>query len=358
MLARDAGGSRAAMVLAAVLFVVISLAGARRAAAAGAASPPAPPAVHTAHLVDVTQIQSDSFEFERKGRTMTIRLRDADSSNLAPLRRQSAAFLAAQLLEAEPFWIFPIAPLNPGAPGEVRARVWTKKGWLSEILIKSNLAKRRSNVAAVTFTPAEAPSSAAPADVPPPPPPAFAAPIQKIVAGDTFEVQREGKTVRLRLYDAACAGGADRAKGLAARTLGTEPVWIFPSSPRKLAADNDLPVRIWTARGWLADVLVSASAARYYPDPDKALEERLPASPLQERAKPASAAEPKSGGTMIAKFVWHRVSVTAAQQSAHSIRTDLFMIPFLGIAHLLEPEASHETLTHRCQRLLRGPGVL
>ncbi|HET6442815.1 MAG TPA: hypothetical protein VFH53_10600 [Phycisphaerae bacterium] len=354
----DAGGSRAALVLATVLLAVFSLAGAGRAEAAGTASPPAPPAVYTTYLVAVTNIQGDFFHFEREGRTMTIRLRDADSSDLAPTRRQSAMFLAAQLLEAEPFWIFPCAPLNPGAPGEVQARVWTKKGWLSEILIKSNLAKRRSDVAAVTFTPAEAPSAAAAADVPPPPPPAFAAPIQQIVAGDTFEVQREGKTVRLRLYDAACAGGADRAKELAARTLGTGPVWIFPSSQRKLDAGDDLPVRIWTARGWLADVLVSASAARYHPDPDKALEERLPASPLQERAKPASAAEPKSGGTMIAKFVWHRVSVTAAQQSTHSIRTDLFMIPFLGIAHLLEPEASHETLTHRCQRLLRGPGVL
>lgn len=327
MLTSDAGGSRAALVLAAVLFVVISLAGARRAEAAGAASPPLPPAVYTTYRGAVTKIQGDSFQFEWEGRTMTIRLRDADSSDLDPPRRESAAFLAAQLLEAEPFWIFPGAPLNPGAPGEVRARVWTKKGWLSEILIKSNLAKRRSDVAAVTFTPAEAPSAAAPADIPPPPPPAFAAPIQQIVAGDTFEVQREGKTVRLRLYDAACEGDADRAKELAAQTLGTGPVWIFPSSQRKLDAGDDLPVRIWTARGWLADVLVAASAARYHPDPDKALEERLPAPPPQERAKPASAAEPKSGDPMLAKFVWHGVSVTAVKQSTHSIITDVFMIP-------------------------------
>ena len=327
MLASDAGGSRAALVLAAVLLVVISLAGAGRAEAAGAASPPPPPAVYTTHLSAVTKIQGDSFQFEWEGRTMTIRLRDADSSDLDPPRRESAAFLAAQLLEAEPFWIFPCAPLNPGAPGEVRARVWTKKGWLSEILIKSNLAKRRSDVAAATFTPAEAPSAAAPADVPPPPPPAFVATIQEVVAGDTFQVQREGETLRIRLYDATCEGSADRAKELAAQTLGTGPVWIFPSSQRKLDAGDDLPVRIWTARGWLADVLVAASAGNYYADPDKALEERLPAPPLQERAKPASAAEPKSGDTMIAKFVWHRVSVTAARQSTHSIVTDVFMIP-------------------------------
>ena len=327
MLASDAGGSRAALVLAAVLLMVVALPGAGRAETAGAASPPAPPAVYTTYRVAVTKIQGDSFQFEWEGRTITIRLRDADSSDLDPPRRQSAVFLAAQLLEAEPFWIFPCAPLKAGAPGEVRARVWTQKGWLSEILIKSNLAKRRSDVAAVTFTPAEAPSAAAPADIPPPPPPAFAAPIQQIVAGDTFEVQREGKTVRLRLYDAACEGDADRAKELAAQTLGTGLVWIFPSSQRKLDASDDLPVRIWTARGWLADVLVAASAARYHPDPDKALEERLPAPPPQERAKPASATEPKSGGPMIAKFVWHRVSVTAAKSSTHGIETEAFMIP-------------------------------
>ncbi|MGB2796042.1 MAG: hypothetical protein WBD44_02075, partial [Phycisphaerae bacterium] len=153
--------------------------------------------------------------------------------------------------------------------------------------------------------------------------PAFAAAIQQTIAGDTLEVQRKGEALRIRLYDAACAGGADRAKELAAQTLGTGPVWIFPSSQRKLDAGNDLPVRIWTARGWLADVLVAASAARHYPDPDKALEERI----VKKEAAPASAAEPKSGDTMIAKFVWHRVSVTVAKSSTHSIETAAFTIP-------------------------------
>ena len=327
MLASDAGGSRAAMVLATVLFVVISLAGARCAEAAGAAIPPPPPAVYTTYLAAVTKTQGDSFQFEWEGQKTIIRLQDADSSDLDPARRQSAAFLAAQLLEAEPFWIFPCAPLKAGAPGEVRARVWTQKGWLSEILIKSNLAKRRSDVAAVTFPPAEAPSAAAPADVPPPPPPAFATPIQRIVAGDTFEVPREGKTVRLRLYDAACEGGADRAKELAAQTLGTGPVWIFPSSQRKLDAGDDLPVRIWTARGWLADVLVAASAARHYPDPDKALEERTEKKAATPAQPPSQPAEEKSGSSTPPKVVWREVPVTVAKSSTHSIETAVFTIP-------------------------------
>ena len=327
MLTSDAGNSRAARVLAALLLVVISLAGARRAEAAGEASPPPPPAVYTTHLSAVTKIQGDSFQFEWKGRTMTIRLRDADSSDLDPPRRQSAAFLAAQLLEAEPFWIFPCTPLNPGAAGEVQARVWTQKGWLSEILIKSNLAKRRSDVAAATFTPAEAPPAAAPADVPPPPPPAFAAPIQQIVAGDTFEVQREGKTVRLRLYDAACEGDADRAKELAAQTLGTGPVWIFPSSQRKLDADDDLPVRLWTARGWLADVLVAASAGKYYADPDKDLEERTEKKAATPDQPPSQPAEKKSGPSTPPKVVWREVPVTEAKSSTHSTESAVFTIP-------------------------------
>ena len=332
MLTSDAGGSRAALVLAAVLLMVVALPGAGRAETAGAASPPAPPAVYTTYRVAVTKIQGDSFQFEWEGRTITIRLRDADSSDLDPPRRQSAVFLAAQLLEAEPFWIFPCAPLKAGAPGEVRARVWTQKGWLSEILIKSNLAKRRSDVAAVTFTPAEAPPAAAPADVPPPPPPAFAAPIQQIVAGDTFEVQREGKTVRLRLYDAACAADADRAKELAAKTLGTGPVWIFPSSQRKLGPENDLPVRIWTREGWLADALVKAEAAKYFADPDKALEERIvkkgaepaPPTPAQTPAKPTAGAP---GSSTPEKTVWRRVGVSTALKSTHTIESTVFKIP-------------------------------
>ena len=324
MLTSDAGGSRAALVLAAVLFVVIALAGARRAEAAGEASPPPPPAVYTTYLFAVTKIQGDSFQFEWEGRTMTIRLRDADSSDLAPARRRSAAFLAAQLLEAEPFWIFPCAPLK--ADTEVRARLWTKKGWLSEIMIKSNLAKRRSDVAAVTFTPAEAPSAAAPADVPPPPPPAFAAAIQQTIAGDTLEVQRKGEALRIRLYDAACAGGADRARELAARTLGTGPVWIFPSSQRKLDAGNDLPVRIWTARGWLADVLVAASAAQRHPDPDKALEERLVGTSGRPGPAPAPAPGPRPP-RLAPKIVWRQVTVTAAKSDLLSVESTPFEIP-------------------------------
>ena len=326
MLASDAGGSRAALVLAAVLLVVISLAGAGRAEAAGAASPPPPPAVYTTHLSAVTKIQGDSFQFEWEGRTMTIRLRDADSSDLDPPRRESAAFLAAQLLEAEPFWIFPGAPLNPGAPGEVRARVWTKKGWLSEILIKSNLAKRRSDVAAATFTPAEAPSAAAPADVPPPPPPAFVATIQEVVAGDTFQVQREGETVRLRLYDAACAADADRAKELAAQTLGTGPVWIFPSSQRKLDAGDDLPVRIWTARGWLADVLVAASAGNYYADPDKALEKVEEPTEAEEKTVRPRPGDPDRSAPE-KKFTWREIPVHGTRVSTFVIQSERFRVP-------------------------------
>ena len=326
MLASEAAVSRAAMVLLTPLFVAIALAGATRAGAAGAEpAPPPPPAVYTKYLSAVTKIQGDSFRCEREGRTTTIRLRDADCSHLDLTGREKAAHLAGEILEAEPFWFFPCAPLK--ADAEVLARVWTKKGWLSEILIKSNLAKRRSDASAATFSPPESPSAGAPADVPPPPPPAFAAPIQQIVAGDTFEVQREGKSVRLRLYDAACEAGADRAKELAAQTLGTGPAWIFPSSQRKLDADNDLPVRLWTARGWLADVLVAASAAQRHPDPDKALEERLPAAPPQERVEPVSATEPKTGDSMTEKTVWHEVSVTVAKHSTHTIETAVFTIP-------------------------------
>jgi endonuclease YncB( thermonuclease family) len=332
MAAGDASGSGAALVRAAVLLIVVALPGARHAEAAETeAALPTPPAFHTKYLSAVSDIQGDSFQFEWEGRMTTIRLRDADSSELDPKRRASAVFLAAQLLEEEPFWFFPCAPLK--ADTEIRARVWTKKGWLSEVLIMAHLAKRSGGTAGEPSGPAEPPAPTPPGALPPPPcPSAFAAPIQRVIAGDTFEVTREGETVRLRLYDATSEGASADGTQVAAQVLGTDPVWIFPSSQRKPKPGADLPVRIWTREGWLADVLVKASAAKYYDDPDKALEARTekqgaePASPTpaQTPAQPTAGA---SGPSTPEQVVWHRVDVSTALKSTHTIESAVFDIP-------------------------------
>ncbi len=300
-------------------------------AAAGAAgpaapapepAPPAPPAVHTRFLSRITAIQGDSFTYNTGRETVRIRLADADSSELDPVRLEQAAVLATQLLQEEPVWMFPCGAMKAGT--EVKARVWTRKGWLSEVLIKAGLAKRTAGAPAGAFDPA--PEATQPPETPVPPPPAFAARIEELVAGDTFQVTHEGRPVRLRLYDVTCEAGSDRAKEVAAQAMGTEPVWIFPSSQRKLNADEDLPVRIWTARGWLADILAAASAAQRYPDPDKALQERLAGPSGRPEPAPAPAPGPRSAPPA-PKIVWRQVTITAAKSDLLSVESDPFEIP-------------------------------
>jgi len=285
-------------------------------------APPAPPAVYTRFVSRVTDIQGDSFAYNTGRESVRIRLADADSGDLDAAQRERAVFLAAQLLPQEPFWIFPCGPLQGGQ--EVRARVWTRKGWLAEVLIKAGLAKRVAGAPTVTFTPSA--EAKQPPETPGPPPPAFAAAIQEVLSGDTFQTTREGRPVRLRLYDVTCDESADRAKDLAAQTLGSEPVWIFPSSQRQLDGGDEVPVRIWTARGWLADVLVAASLARPYPDPDKALQERLGLSGAGPEPTPGPASGPKPAPPP-SKVVWHQVTVTAAKSDLLGVESAPFEIP-------------------------------
>ena len=282
------------------------------AAAAGAGEPaaraalPPRPAFYTVSVSRLRVAEPDAFTvvLDPAKPPVRIRLADATCEDLTPSQRELALALATDLLRAEPLWIFPCAA-GEGAGGEWRARVWTRKGWLSEVLINAHFAKRRTDQDAGSPVPANQVPGAA-GDVPPFPP-AFAAAVSSPTSGDTFEVTRDGKPCRVRLFDVTCdgAGDADAARAAAARLLGSDPVWIFPSTRRRLGPNEAVPARIWTGAGWLSEALVKARLAKRLDDPGALAEADVPKpTPTKSPTTPKPAYEPH------VDWVWREVPVS------------------------------------------------
>ncbi len=305
--------SRAAHAFRLRLFALAAgLAASAWAAATGAGEPaaraalPPRPAFYTVSVSRLRIAEPDAFAvvLDPAKPPVRIRLADATCEDLTPSQRELALALATDLLRAEPLWIFPCAA-GAGADAEWRARVWTRKGWLSEVLINAHFAKRRTDQDAGSPVPADQVPAAA-GDVPPFPP-AFAAAVSAPTSGDTFDVTRDGKPCRVRLFDVTCegAGDADAARTAAARLLGSSPVWIFPSTQRRLGPNQAVPVRIWTDAGWLSEALVKARLAKRLDDPGALAEADDPKpTPTTPPTAPKPAYEPH------VDFTWREVPVT------------------------------------------------
>jgi endonuclease YncB( thermonuclease family) len=282
--------------------------------AATATTPPSGPAFYTVAISRLKIVEPDTFEITRGNlKPITVRLAGASCEGLDKTQREQALALVTQILEPEPFWVFPCGLAKEGADAW-RALIWTKKGWLSEVLIKALLATRRPD----PFDGAALPADKLHYDQPPPGPcePAFQGVLRQMVDGNTLEVLRDGKTLKVRLFDVGCEGGSgEDAKALATKLMGTDPVWIFPSSQRRLAAGEAMPVRVWTKEGWLSQAMVKGGFAKVFPDPDKTDATAVAAKPDPAAAKdpktkdPAPVKEPKHTPSS-SNFVWREVPVS------------------------------------------------
>jgi hypothetical protein len=222
-------------------------------------APPAAPAFYTQGLSRVTDVQGDSFAFSRAdGKTVRVRLFDADCRPFDESVRSQARAVAARLMEEEPVWVFPVGRTQGGTADEVWADVWTSKGWLSQVLLRTGYAQRRTGLEMSSLAPPDAAGTSN--EGPAPAGAAFVAAC-KPVSGDIFEIDRGGRKASLRLFDATCETGASEATATATRLLGG-PAWVFPCAPQPSEIKNPWLVRIWTAEGWLSDVLVKAGQAK------------------------------------------------------------------------------------------------
>ena len=278
---------------------------------AAATTPPPGPAFYTVAISRLKIVEPDTFEISRGNlKAITVHLADATCEGIDKTKREQAMALVTQFLEGEPFWVFPCG-LEKEGTNVWRALVWTKKGWLSEVLVKALLATRRPD----PFEGAAVPADKTTYDRLPPGPcePAFQGVVRQMVDGNTLEVLRDGRTIKVRLFDVGCEGSAEDAKSLATKLVGTDPVWIFPSSQRRLAAGEAMPVRVWTKEGWLSQAMVKGGLAKVFPDPDKT--DAAPAATVAAKTDPTPAAKPPKAApapkttTNTQGFVWREVPV-------------------------------------------------
>lgn len=119
-----------------------------------------------------------------------------------------------------------------------------------------------------------APASASPAALPLPSQPAFSTrAVSRIrsIDGDAFTFECDDRRViTIRLADADCralgSAAVESAKSIATNLLQTGTVWVFPCGQTKGAAGDEVWADVWTAKGWLSDVLIRAGYASRRPD--------------------------------------------------------------------------------------------
>jgi endonuclease YncB( thermonuclease family) len=119
------------------------------------------------------------------------------------------------------------------------------------------------------------PAPPAPKPIPTPAQPAFyTAALSRVrnIDGDTFEFEREDRRIiRVRLFDAECESlgetARSSAKAVAKGLLEPQPFWVFPCGTVKGGTEGELAARVWTAKGWLAEILIKAGYAKRRADP-------------------------------------------------------------------------------------------
>ncbi|MGB2997710.1 MAG: hypothetical protein WBC59_03635 [Phycisphaerae bacterium] len=318
---RSTGIAWGAVVALGVLVVVTASQPVAKGALAESGSPPpmpAPPAFFTEFVSRIQKVEGAAFDVCVGGlEVIRVRLRDAECEGLDEKTREKAQWLTSELLGTEPVWIFPAGRPKDEPDGLLRVRVWTRKGWLSEVLINAHLAKRRTGGGASLVARPEEPLIEA-EKAGPPPPPAFRATVEDVSDDGTLTVASEGGSRNVRFSDVTCEAG-ERLKTTIEQTLGTEPVWVFPSSRRRTPPDAPLPARIWTSEGnWLSDTLLDVGLATYRAEPDEQPEET--SEPAKVERSPPKQQEPKK------QIVWRKVPVTVTRMSRTTSRVETFTI--------------------------------
>jgi len=123
--------------------------------------------------------------------------------------------------------------------------------------------------AAASTAPAPTATATAPAPAANPAPPAFC--IDGVrratnIGADSFDLRRDdGKIVKVRLRDADCQAMTkseqDKAAFVIKGLLDNNSLWVFPCGQAKGEGADELWADIWTAKGWMSELLIRAGYA-------------------------------------------------------------------------------------------------
>ncbi len=125
--------------VAALCAAAIALVLAEAPAAKASVPPPAPPAF-SARVVDL--LDGDSFKVICEAGTVEVRLFDVNCPEFDEPGGERAKRITRQTLLSRRVWVFPSGKRPKDAYGRLLVRVWTRKGWLSDVLLRMGAAQR------------------------------------------------------------------------------------------------------------------------------------------------------------------------------------------------------------------------
>lgn len=103
---------------------------------------PAPPGPPSFSAIVSGVRDGDTLEVVREGQRVRLRLFDVACPELDERNGERARQITARTVGQTPVWIFPSGRRATDAHGRMLVRVWTQKGWLSDVLIKAGAATR------------------------------------------------------------------------------------------------------------------------------------------------------------------------------------------------------------------------
>ena len=125
--------------VAALCAAAIALVLAEAPAAKASMPPPGPPAF-SARVVDL--MDGDSFKVICEAGTVEVRLFDVNCPEFDKPDGERAKSITRQTTLGRRVWVFPSGKRPKDAYGRLLARVWTPKGWLSDVLLRMGAAQR------------------------------------------------------------------------------------------------------------------------------------------------------------------------------------------------------------------------
>jgi len=108
--------------------------------AAEASVPPPDPPAFPARVVDL--MDGDSFKVVCEAGTVEVRLFDVNCPELDEPGGERAKSITRRTTFGRRVWVFPSGKRLKDAYGRLLVRVWTPKGWLSDVLLRMGAARR------------------------------------------------------------------------------------------------------------------------------------------------------------------------------------------------------------------------
>lgn len=203
-----------------------------------------PQPVAPAFFAPAKPIGGDALEVQQAGKAIPVHLFDATSEGTDASKGNEASATASKLLGSDGAWVFPCGPQPSDGKSVWPVRIWTREGWLSEVLIKAGQVIRASVAAPLTPAAVAAkpppraatpkPAAEKPAAAPRPEKPKPEKAVAEWQAIPVTLVQKTGESAGLK-YARAMTGGMAGGTGVGASTALESEIFKVSSNVLRIS---------------------------------------------------------------------------------------------------------------------------